>query len=62
MSTALKLVKEHQSLDGVIDATIEISRRRADTLREIKKLLVAKRDLEALGLMRKYLEVEVSKA
>lgn len=42
---------------GIFDAALEISARRAQVLREIKSLLEDDRDREALSLMRDYLQV-----
>lgn len=42
---------------GVFDAALEISARRASVLREIKTLLEDDRDQEALKLMREFLQV-----
>lgn len=42
---------------GTLEAAIEISGRRANTLREVKSLLEDDRDSEALSLMRKFLQV-----
>jgi hypothetical protein len=43
---------------GMLDAALEISARRAKALREIKSLLEDDRDLEALSLMRSFLGVK----
>jgi hypothetical protein len=42
---------------GIFDAALEISARRAKVLREVKSLLEDDRDSEAVRLMREYLQV-----
>jgi hypothetical protein len=43
---------------GTLDAALEISARRAKTLREIKSLLEDDRNSDALKMMREYLQVK----
>lgn len=43
---------------GLLDAALEISARRADTLREIKSLILAGDEVKAMRLLKKLLGIQ----
>ena len=45
---------------GLLDAALEIAAERSNILREVKSLLLADKDAEAIVLMRRYLGIEKS--
>lgn len=52
---------ELQKTQGILDAALEISARRAETLREIKSLILAGDELKAMKLLKQYLGIQERK-
>lgn len=54
-------IVETQINQGMLDAALEIGARRADTLRQVRQLLVDGEDRKAVELMKKFLNVNAEK-
>lgn len=55
------VIEETQINQGLLDAALEVSARRADTLRQVRRLLVDGEDRKAVDLMKKFLNVNEDK-
>lgn len=54
-------IEETQINQGLLDAALEISARRADTLRQVRQLFVDGEDRKAVDLMKKFLGLNEAK-